>query len=119
MNLMLNLSSTDLDDEDLQQLTQELCNSIASETEIKAEIPSGAVQQGDKGDIVTIGTIALAFLTTGGLTALCEVLRAYFSREPSLEINIEKDGKKVSINAKNLKPEALQALLSQADFTTR
>jgi hypothetical protein len=52
--------------------------------------------------------------------ALCKLLTAYFSRESSLEIIIERpDGAKVSINAKNCKPEALQALLSQADSSVR
>ena len=83
MELKLNLSSSELDDEVLQALTRQLCDSIADETDISAEILGGAVQQGTKGDIVTIGAIALAFVSGGGVVALCEVLKAYFSREPS------------------------------------
>jgi uncharacterized protein with von Willebrand factor type A (vWA) domain len=55
MSLTLNLSSSEMDDEGLQALTRELCDSIADETDIKAEIPSDAVQQGDKGGEIALG----------------------------------------------------------------
>jgi hypothetical protein len=114
MNLMLNLSSTDLDDEDLQQLTQELCNSIASETEIKAELPSGAVQQGHKGDPITLGAIVLSFLSSGSAVALFNIFKAYFDRNSSFTIKAKKaDGTELEISAQNMKLEQIQALLAQ------
>ena len=67
MTVTLNLSSSELDDENLQALTRQLCDSIADETNIKAEIPSGEVQQGHKGDPITLGTIALTFFGSGGV----------------------------------------------------
>jgi hypothetical protein len=114
MKLILNLSSSELDNEDLQTLTRELCDSIADETEIKADIPTGAVQQGHKGDPITIGVIALAFLTKGAGVAMFEMFKAYFSREPSLVIKIVKpDGTTFEFSAKNMTPEQMQAFLSQ------
>jgi hypothetical protein len=117
MNLTLNLSSTELsDNEELQRLTRQLCDSIADETEIEAEIPSGAVVQGTKGDPITLGVLALSFLSGGSAVALCEVFKAYFNRVPSLNIELERaDGSKVKIAAQNLQPEQLKALLSQAN----
>lgn len=118
MNLVLNISSTELDDETLQVLTRQLCSSIASNTEIDAVIPRGAVEQGTKGDPVTLGVIALAFLANGSAVALCEVLKAYFSREPSLVIKMTKtDGKMIEITSQNIKLGQLQTLLSQLDNT--
>lgn len=120
MSLTLNLSSSELADEELQALTRQLCDSIAGETDIQAEIPSGAVAKGHKGEPISLGVLALSFLSGGSAVALCEVFKAYVNRVPSLEINIEKpNGAKVTINAKNLNPKALQDLLSQADFTVR
>ena len=118
MNLILNLSSSDLDEETLQQLTQELCNSIASETEIKAEIPSGVVVQGTKGDPITLGVIALTFLTSGSAVALCEIFKAYFNRVSKLKIKLTRcDGTTLEITAQNINPEQIQALQMQLDNT--
>ncbi len=119
MNFTLHLSSADLDEEDLQQLTHQLCNNIAIETEIKAEIPSGAVMPGTKGDPITIGVITLTFLTSGAAVALFEVFKAYFIRQPSLTIKMTKaDGTPFEMTAQNIKLEKIQALLTQLDNTT-
>jgi hypothetical protein len=118
MDLTLNLSSANLDSEDLQTLTRQLCDSIADETEIKAEIPSGVVAQGTKGDPITLGVIALAFLADGAAVALFEMFKAYFSREPSLVIKIVKpDGTTFEFSAKNMTPEQMQAFLSQLNHS--
>uniref|UniRef100_UPI004056EE93 effector-associated constant component EACC1 n=1 Tax=Candidatus Electronema sp. TaxID=2698783 RepID=UPI004056EE93 len=118
--MKLNISSNELTDEDLQKLTRNLCDSIADETEIEAEIPSGSVAQGTKGDPITLGVLVLSFLSGGSAVALCEVFKAYFSRVPSLSIELERaDGSKVKITSQNLKPEQLQTLLSQTDNAAR
>ena len=59
MNLILNLSSNKLDDEDLQALTRELCNQIQSEADMKAGLPS---QEGEnsKGAVIELGKIVLS-----------------------------------------------------------
>ena len=113
MKLTLNLSSNELDNEDLQVLTRQLCDSITDETEIKAEIPSGAVAQGTKGDIITVGTIALEFLTVGAAVAFFGVLKAYFNR-PLETIELEKpDGTKLKLSSKTIKLEDVQKFLSE------
>lgn len=115
MNVTLSLSSNDLDSEELQALTRQLCDSIADETDIKAEIPSGAVQQGHKGDPITLGTIALsAFGSGGAAVALFEIFKAYFSRNSSFTIKAKKaDGIELEITAQNMKLEQIQSLLAQ------
>ena len=114
MSLTLNLSSNELDSEELQTLTRQLCDSIADETDIKAEIPSGAVQQGHKGDPITLGLIALTFIKSGAAVALFNVLKAYFERNSSFTIKAKKaDGTELEITAQNLKIEQIQALLAQ------
>jgi hypothetical protein len=114
MNLTLNLSSTELESEDLQVLTRQLCDSIVDETEIEAEIPCGVVQQGHKGDIVTVGTIALTFISSGAAVALFNIFKAYFDRNSSFTIKAKKsDGTELEISAQNLKLEQIQSLLAQ------
>jgi len=116
MDITLNLSSSELDNkEELQTLTRELCNTINNETDIQAEIPSGAVQQGHKGDPITLGAIALSFLGSGGAAvALFEIFKAYFSRNSSFTIKAKKaDGTELEFTAQNMKLEQIQALLAQ------
>jgi hypothetical protein len=120
MNLELHLSSSELDAKDLQALTRQLCDSITDETEIEAEIPSGESIANTRGDVVTLGVIAMAFLTKGTAVALCDVLKAYVSRESSLKMGIKKpDGTTITLETSNISPEKLQTLLAQADFAVR
>ena len=113
MSLILTLSSNELENEDLQELTRQLCDSIADETDIKAEIPGGTVQQGHKGEPITIGVITLAALSSPAVVAFCEVLKAYFSR-PLEAIELEKpDGTKLKLTSKTIKLEDVQKFLSE------
>lgn len=112
MKLTLNLSSNELDNEDLQVLTRQLCESIINETDITAQIPSGTVQQGHKGDPITLGLITL-IIKSGAAVALCEVLKAYFNR-PLETIELEKpDGTKLKLTSKTIKLEDVQTFLSE------
>lgn len=115
MNMTLNLSSSELDNEELQALTRQLCDSIADETDIKAEIPGGVVQQGHKGDPITLGTIALTFFGSGGAAVgLFNIFKAYFDRNSSFSIKAKKsDGTELEFTAQNMKLEQIQALLAQ------
>jgi len=120
MNLELQLSSSELDPEDLQALTRRLCDSIIDATDIEVEIPNGVAIENTRGLTVILSTIVLAFLNKGAAVALCDVLKAYISREPSLKLGIKKpDGTTIILEASNISPEKLQALLAQADFSVR
>jgi hypothetical protein len=120
MNLELQLSSSELDPQDLQALTRQLCQKITDEAEIEATIPSCESIENTRGDVVTLGVIAIAFLTKGAAVALCDVLKAYVSREPSLKLGVKKpDGTTITLEASNINPEKLQTLLAQADFSVR
>lgn len=108
MDMGLQLSSDALPDDELDALTRQLAGTIASETPIDARLPEGDAAPGAKGDAVTIGTLALTFLSSGAAVALFEVLKTYFAREPSLEIAIKRpDGAEVTVSAQNLAPEQL------------
>jgi hypothetical protein len=123
MNLELQLSSNELDEEDLQALTRELCAHIEEETGIPAEIPSGAVVQGAKGAEVEAAVILLPILLPLLLkmtTSFCDVLKTSLNRTPSLKIKlITPDNRKIDVDVKNFDAEEIQNILAQLDRLSR
>ena len=105
----LTIAGGGLDEEDLQDLTRQLCMVINQETDVDAELPETDTAPGSKGDPVTIGAIALAFITSKAAVELVGVLRTYFAREPSLEMElVSADGAKLTIRAKHFDGDQLQ-----------
>jgi len=123
MNLELQLSSSELDEEDLQALTRHLRASIEEETGIAAEIPEGATVQGARGAEVEAAVILLPILLPLLLkmtTSLTDVLKTLINRTPTLKIEVvTPDGKKIKLDAKNFDAEALQNLIAQTDRLSR
>ncbi|MDQ2839469.1 MAG: hypothetical protein M3Y72_00175 [Acidobacteriota bacterium] len=108
MSIRCSLRASDLDDDDVQRLTQELCRTIREETEVDAQLETGASVTGDRGDPITLGTIALTFLSGGAAVALIKVLEVYVGRKPSLEVELtQADGSKFSVKAQDLAPKFL------------
>ena len=65
---------------------------------------------GNKGDLVQLGQIILTFLTSGAAVALIEVLKAYFARSASIEMEFEReDGRKMRIRAENIEPDQIDS----------
>jgi hypothetical protein len=73
-----------------------------------------------RGDAVTLGQIAVTFLTSGAAIALFECVKAYITRENNLKITITKaDGSKVEIDAKNVDdPETKEIVRSAVAKTS-
>jgi hypothetical protein len=114
MALTLSLSSEELNDEDLQELTTDLCKTIINETDIDAELVEGPTQGGNRGEPITLGLIALTFMNTGAAVALFKVLKSYLDRESSLVIDIQReDGTKLRIKTKNMQSEQVKDTLSE------
>jgi len=68
--------------------------------------------QGERGDAVTLGELALGLVTSGAVTALIECLKAYIARERSLSFKLKRpDGLEVEISAKNVNDATLQKVL--------
>lgn len=103
METSLKLTSKRNSAEYLQSLTRELSAALGDSADIEATIPQAAPQPGARGDPITIGVLALAFVSSGSAVALFEVLKAYFERDASLEMEFQRaDGKKMSIRAENM-----------------
>jgi len=114
MNLTLSLSSSQLDDDDLQALTRQLCNEINRETDINADLVAQD-SENSKGKLLELGTIALSFALDSGKVAaaatgymaatvvLIELIRMYLDREPSLQFEVQRtDGTRVIVHCKNV-----------------
>lgn len=116
MAVSMMISSQNADAEELQQLTLELMNTMNSETDVGAALPEIKSEAGSRGDAVTLGQIILTALTSGTVVALFEVLRAYFERKPSLEIELQRtDGEKISIRAEQVGRDQLDQTIGLAD----
>ena len=116
MDSTLQLTASDLSDEDLQKLTLELSKTLNDETEAKATIPENSGEPGSKGDPITLGTIILTALSTGTVVALFNVLTAYFQRKPSLELEFKReDGQQLKIKAEQLNKDQIDQTIQMAN----
>lgn len=118
MSISMKITSDDTETDDLQKLTLNLMNAMNSETDAKAALPDAPAEIGAKGEPVTIGLIILTALTSGTVVAIFEVLKSYFERKPSLEIDFKRtDGEQLKIKAEQLsKAQIDQTLLLAANF---
>jgi hypothetical protein len=123
MNLELQLSSSELDEEDLQALTRHLRASIEEETGIAAEIPEGATVQGARGAEVEAAVILLPILLPLLLkmtTSLTDVLKTSLNRTPSLKLKlITPDKREIDLGLENFDAEEIQNILAQLDRLSR
>ena len=116
MNSTLQLTASDLSDEDLQKLTLELSKTLNDETEAKATIPEKPGGPGSKGDPITLGTIILAALSSGTVVALFNVIKSYIERKPSLELEFKlKDGQQLKIKAEQLNKDQIDQTIHMAN----
>jgi len=110
MQATLFITDPDAVDEQKQQLTRDLVKTLNRETEIDAALAEpAAAAPGSRGDPVTLGTIALTFLTSGAAVALIKVLETYFQRKSSLQVELKKpDGRALTIHAENMRAEQIE-----------
>lgn len=100
MNINLQIYSDSLSPNTLQDLTRQVYQSIKKETKIQVNLDE-QFQDNTKGEVINTGTIILTFITGGGAVALINVLKSYIDRGSRLEMTLEKDGKKLSLNSIN------------------
>lgn len=114
MAITLSLISDELDNEDLQQLTRQLCDDLRDEAGVEASLAKQEAEAGAKGSEVEIlGKILLAMIGAGGpIVALIGVLKVYAQRKPSLQFEIQKKGgDKVKIKADDLNDDDMTRLV--------
>jgi hypothetical protein len=112
MSAILSLSATDLDEDDLQNLTHRLCRDLRDEVGINVHLVTQPAAIGHKGDLSALGQIVLSGLGAGGFAvALVNVLKSYIERKPSLQFELQKkDGDKLTIRAEDLRGDDMTRL---------
>ena len=116
MKVELSLASKELASEDLQNLTRDLSTTLNQETDVDATLPEQTGEAGIKGDPVTLGLIALTFLSSGAAVAFFNTVKAFFERDRSLEMDFQReDGKKLSIRAENVRAAQIDRTIKAAE----
>src|SRR5262245_18377623 len=113
MPITLSLSSADLDEEDMQELTRQLCRDLTGEDGIAAAPAAEPSEAGAKGDLELIGQILIKALgADAAIAALVGVLKAYVQRKPSLQFEFQnKGGDKLKIKADDLRADDMMKLV--------
>jgi hypothetical protein len=90
--------------EDLQSLVDELTADLNQVQGADAAAESVAAPKGSRGDMISLGTIAMSFLTSGAAVAALNVLKSYFEREPALVLRVKgADGAEAELTARDVK----------------
>lgn len=115
MKAILTLNSTDLNEEDLQRVARDLSAAMNQEVDFTAELAREGAGTQTKGEIITIGTIILTLIGSGGVVAgLIKVWKSYIERGYHLEIEVKaENGASMTVKADNLRPNQLEATTNQ------
>ena len=88
------------DQEVVNRLSRDLLTAMREEVDANAALDTKAAMPGDKADLVTLGAIVMAVITTGALTKFIEVLNSWVNRKPSIRYKIKRaDGAELEIDA--------------------
>lgn len=112
MSIQLIISDASLGEEKLQALTRDLSLTLSKKAAIQAVMAQGEAQPGSKGEPITLGVLALTFLTGGSAVALIDVLKTYLLRNATLEIEVKNGDKSVKINLQNVQAKQVDQVLA-------
>jgi hypothetical protein len=111
----LTLAAADLAPEDVHDLSLDLARSLADEAGVDAEPVERAGTGSSRGDALTIGTLALTFLTSGTAAALLNVFKSYFDRSSGVTVELARpDGVKLTVRVDDLRAGQFERTLSLA-----
>jgi len=112
----LSISSDSLSEDEVQQMTRDLCSTLNRETDAKIRLDEQVGDASTKGDLVAIGNLVISLLTSDMVGSLFRVLKSYFERSPSLVVEIKSgDGKKkIRIEAHDISSKEIDKTLVAA-----
>jgi hypothetical protein len=115
--LLVQLRSEDLNHADLRDLAYDLNHDLGNQPGVESELKPSSAQGSFKGDPISTGAILIKLLASGGvLTSLIGVLRVYFQRVPTLEIELQaRNGRKMKLRARNFDLNTLKATIRQME----
>ena len=113
MAITIELSSTELANEDLQKLTRQLCAALRDTPKSEAVLVTTPGATGAKGDLPAWGQIAIASISV--VSAAVTVIGGYLQRSKSVTVKFHPDnGKVIEVSGTNMDEEKLNQLFAKA-----
>lgn len=113
MAITIELSSSELDKDDLQKLTRQLCAALRDTPNADAVLITAPDEVGAKGDLPAWGQIAIASISV--VSAAVTVIGGYLQRSKSVTIKLHpENGKVIEVSGTNLDKEKLNQLFDKA-----
>lgn len=119
MAVELSVLCEELDEEDLQSLVLELARDLSTTTGVEVDLREERAPHGSKGDAITLGQIAITFLTSGAAVAAINVLKTYFAREPKLKFRFKTNDRDVTIDGSSLDGQKFEQVVQLAHSSMR
>jgi hypothetical protein len=93
----ITVSAADGDDR-TAELTRELLRDIRSDADPRAYLPTKNASPDSKGDLATLGQIALALVSGGAVTKFIQAMFGFLGRHRKIEIEVQNSaGKKLKL----------------------
>jgi hypothetical protein len=112
MSAQLSISPNSLEPEDLDRLSRDLERQLTETGGVAFSPTPPLVASGQRGDPVTIGTLLLAAVTSGTVSALFNIIKSFVDR--GLDLTFEgtgSDGKPIKIAMKGIKLTKFRSML--------
>ncbi|HEU0223202.1 MAG TPA: hypothetical protein VFR34_13465 [Paracoccaceae bacterium] len=109
MSVIVRFNAEGASREDLHREAQLFSRLAASQPDLAIRQPEDrAPRPGEKGTGLELGTLILALVTSGAVTALINILQAHFGRNQKATLTFEAaDGRKMMVAAENMAPDRL------------
>lgn len=107
MGITLTLNSEHLDQDSLQDLTRRLRNDLQDIPDLNPMISTTETSVDEKGVISDVGKIIVSYIKEDAISFIVDTLSAYFKRDSTLTLELQKEGKTVKFSAKNMDSEQL------------
>ncbi|MFN0108172.1 MAG: effector-associated constant component EACC1 [Blastocatellia bacterium] len=102
MEIMLSLSSDELDNDELQQLTRKLCRDLSDEAGADAALVTSEASPGTRGDLPVWGQIVMTLIGSGGVVVTAiKVLEAYVKKNRKVEVKVKTSKGEITIKTEN------------------
>jgi hypothetical protein len=98
--------AADVDNDELQELTELLCSDLRNEAELDVELVKAEAASGEKpANVPLYGQIILTAIGSGGVAvAFVNVLKAWIQKKSSLAIKLkDAEGKTLEFKAENMR----------------
>lgn len=114
MEITLSLSSDELENDELQELTRKLCGDLRDEVGVDASLVVEDSAPGTRGDMAILGQIAMTLIGSGGVVVTAiKVLEAYAKKNRKVEIKVKTAKAEIVVKFENSNSSNSTEVISQ------